>query len=148
MSFEVMYTQRLTFNLSARSQALPITHRGADTKKRTLRRHECTFPEETLPGHTGTTLTQAPSEGGPLQQQSAAAKLRKEGCSIHHSIPTLPQASPTHCPQRTSGLMLQVPSSGLTRDLTRLKRLLWAPGSPLDIQAHETDSGQPVPLPD
>lgn len=97
-----------------------------------------------------------PDPGTLRGRSSAAAKcaprdypeLRKEGCSIHHSIPTLPQASPTHCPQRTSGLMLQVPSSGLTRDFTRLKRLLWAPGSSLDIQAHETDLGQPVPLPD
>lgn len=52
------------------------------------------------------------------------------------------------CPQRTFGLMLQVPDSGRTRDVTRLNKFPWAPTSPLDIWVHETNSGWSVLLPD
>lgn len=50
------------------------------------------------------------------------------------------------CSQKPSGLMFQIPSSGLTRDVTRLKKFTWVPGSPLDLRAHRTNSGQPVLL--
>lgn len=102
-------------------------------------------------GDIGTTLALTPSEAGPRRQQTLLqVRAREEGFSVDHNIPTLPQASPIciclGVPVHREPLdsMLQVPSSGLTRDATRLKKFTWVPGAPLDFQAHGTNSGQPV----